>query len=87
MTILEAQAISKTKEKYEDQLLALPNVIGVGIGRKYIANALVNVITIVVFVKVKVPEAMLQPHEVVPKELEGYVTDVIETGVIIAYSD
>lgn len=68
--------IEAVKRKYEEQLMKLPNVIGVGIGEK--AGKKV----IKVFVTHKVPESALQPHEVVLKTLEGWKTDVEEIGIV-----
>lgn len=71
-------SIEAVKQKYEDQLMELPNVTGVGIGQKGGKEV------IKVFVTHKVPESALQPDEVVPKTLEGYDTDVEESGVVTA---
>lgn len=68
MTIYEA------KEKSEADLMRLPNVVGVGLGTK----AGQEVIT--VLVTKKVPLTQLQPHEIVPPVIEGYMTDVITIG-------
>ena len=65
-------------KKYEAQLMQLPNVTGVGIGKKAGKEV------IKVFVTHKVPKSDLQPHEVIPKTLEGYGTDVEEIGVVMA---
>jgi hypothetical protein len=70
--------INSVKRKYEEQLMRLPNVNGVGIGKKGRKEV------IKVFVTHKVSEASLQPQEVVPKTLAGYETDVEEIGVITA---
>ena len=64
------------KKKYEDQLLSLPNVNGVGIGQKAGKEV------IKVFVTRRVTLSALQPNEVIPKILEGYETDVEEIGVV-----
>lgn len=71
-------SIEAVKEKNEERLMRLPNVIGVGIGEK--AGKQV----IKVFVTHKVPVSDLQPQEVVPKILEKYETDIEEVGVIMA---
>lgn len=71
-------SIESVKSKYEDQLMQLPNVTGVGIGQKSGKEV------IKVFVTHKVPESTLQPHEVVPKTLEGYKTDVEDIGYVTA---
>jgi hypothetical protein len=62
----------------EERLMRLPNVTGIGIGKKR------NRKVIKVFVTRKVPESSLRPEEVVPKTLEGYSTDVEETGDLLA---
>lgn len=71
-------SIEVVKRKYEEQLMRLPNVTGVGLGEK------AGKPVIKVFVTHKVPESALQPEEVVPKTLEGYETDVEEIGVVTA---
>ncbi len=71
-------SIESVKRKYEEQLMRLPNVTGVGIGEKAGREI------IKVFVTHKVPESALRPEEVVPKRLEGYETDVEEIGVVTA---
>ncbi len=70
--------IKQVMEQYEDQLMRLPNVKGVGIGEKE------GKPVIKVLVAHKVPESTLQSHEIVPKILEGYQTDVEEVGEITA---
>jgi len=71
-------SIEAVKEKNEERLMRLPNVTGVGIGEK------AGKPVIKVFVTHKVPESALQPQEVVPKALEGWETDVEESGVVMA---
>jgi hypothetical protein len=71
-------SVESVKIRYEEQLMRLPNVTGVGIGQKAGKEV------IVVFVTHKVPESALQPQEIVPKMFEGYETDVEEIGVVTA---
>jgi hypothetical protein len=71
-------SIESVKSKYEDQLMQLPNVTGIGIGQKGGKEV------IKVFVTHKVPDSALQPHEIVPKTLEGYETDVEDIGYVTA---
>jgi len=70
--------IEDVKRKHEDHLLGLPNVTAVGIGEK--AGRTV----IKVFVTHKVPVSELRVEQVVPKTLDGWETDVEESGVITA---
>lgn len=64
--------------KYEEQLMSLPNVTGVGIGQKDGKEV------IKVFVTRKTPESDLPPGHVVPKRLDDCETDVEEIGVVSA---
>jgi len=68
--------IKRVKMKYEEKLLQLPNVTGVGIGEKAGQEV------IKVLVTHKLPESALRPQDVVPKMLDGYKTDVHEIGVV-----
>ena len=70
--------IEAVRQKYTDQLMQLPNVIGVGTGEKAGKEV------IKVFVTHKVPVSALQPQEVVPQTLEGQEIDVEEIGVVTA---
>jgi hypothetical protein len=73
-------SIEAVQRKHEEQLMRLPNVVGVGIGQKEGKEVLK------VFVTRKVPEASLRAEEIVPKTLEGIATDVDEIGTITAQS-
>ena len=66
--------VEKVKQKYEDRLMELPNVTGVGIGEKQAKEV------IKVFVTQKISESDLQPQEIIPKSLEGWDVDVEEIG-------
>ncbi len=72
--------IKTIKTKYEQQLLNLPNVTGVAIGKKEAREV------IKVFVKAKMPEATLRAEDIIPKSLEGYEIDVEEIGHVSAQS-
>jgi len=70
--------IESVRASHEQQLMQLPNVNGVGVGKKGEKDV------IKVFVTRKVPEDSLKPHEVVPRAIGGYETDVEELGVVSA---
>ncbi len=74
----EAQAI------HEKNLLNKPNVVGVGVGYKDKDGVPTDEVAVVVLVERKKPLAALQPEEVIPRELEGMRTDVLEIGQIWA---
>ena len=66
--------IEAVKQKYEERLMRLPNVVGVGIGERS------NKAVIAVFVTHKVPKSELNPEEIIPKTLDEYRTVVEEIG-------
>jgi hypothetical protein len=70
--------IAEAMSRHEDDLLALPNVNGVGIGERD------GKTVIKVFVTEKVPESSLAPEERVPASLGGYEVDVEEIGIVEA---
>jgi hypothetical protein len=67
--------VEAVKSRYENQLMSLPNVTGIGIREK--AGKRV----IAVYVTRKVPVASLRPQDIVPQNLEGWEVDVQEIGV------
>jgi hypothetical protein len=71
-------SIESVRRKYEEQVMRLPNVTGIGIGKKGRKNV------IKVFVTKKLPESSLQSQEIIPKVLDRYETDVEEIGVVTA---
>jgi hypothetical protein len=70
--------IKSVRDSHERQLMQLPNVNGVGIGKKGGKDV------IKVFVSRKVAEDTLAPHEVVPRAIGGFEIDVEELGVVSA---
>ncbi|HET7855447.1 MAG TPA: hypothetical protein VFL41_03225 [Gaiellaceae bacterium] len=73
--------IEEAKTRHEAELLALPNVVGVGIGERD------GKPTIKVFVTAKVPETELAPEERVPSSIAGHEVDVEEIGAVQAQGD
>jgi hypothetical protein len=74
----EYQEILKVKELAEGQLRSLPGVHAVGIGKKVIGGISLDEIVITVFVTQKKPLAALKADQVVPAEIDGIRTDVVE---------
>ena len=65
-------------ERHFRDLRKLPNVLNVAPGWKVTGGRIAGPKAVVVYVKEKVSESKLKPEEVVPKQLEGFPTDVIE---------
>ncbi len=79
--------IAKTQDAQADQLLALENVIGVGIGKKISRGKTTNKECLMVFVTSKMDEEILNTEQVVPKKFGVIQTDVVEAGQVFALSD
>jgi hypothetical protein len=71
-------------ETHREAILAQPNVVGLGIGHKVRATVLTDQLCLVVMVRRKLPTEGLAPQAVVPPEVEGVPTDVMEVGVLRA---
>jgi hypothetical protein len=80
-TIEEVRVV---KEKYEEELLARANVVGVGIGYQYKNGRPTDEVVIVVSVTAKKSRAELAEADIIPAELDGIPTDVQEVGQIRA---
>ena len=72
------EEVKEIKEKYEDELLKLPNVIGTEVGYKEINGEETDELAVRVLVKHKVEnESQLDDKHIIPKTLEkGVKTDV-----------
>lgn len=72
--------VEQKKEESKEALLARDNVVAVGVGEKREGDATTGEQSILVFVEKKLPEGALTPAALVPKEIDGVKTDVIEVG-------
>jgi len=79
--------VKKVKEKNSEQLLSLLNVVGVGVGEKITLNEMTDELAIRVYVNRKFPERFFinYPDEVIPPEIDGVPTDVIQIDEITKY--
>lgn len=66
------------------ELLARPNVVATGVGRKISGGKPTDTLSVVCSVAHKLPASQLSAADRVPDEVEGVVTDVVETGRIRA---
>ncbi|MBE0476688.1 MAG: hypothetical protein IBX62_06315 [Coriobacteriia bacterium] len=65
-------------------LLRRPNVVATGVGYKQVEGESTGEVGIVCSVTRKLPATQLAPGDLVPSEVEGVRTDVVQTGVIRA---
>jgi len=73
--------ILAVKKGAQGRLMAIPGVHAVGIGAKYSGGRRTAEPSIVVLVVKKKPLSELRPEDVVPPEIDGVKTDVVEADV------
>lgn len=66
--------------RWQDTLLKMDNVVGVGYGYKTRGGKPTSIPAIIVYVSQKVPLKQLKPHQRIPSSVEGVPTDVVEAG-------
>jgi hypothetical protein len=66
-------------------ILDRKNVVGVGVGFKHVGGERTDQQAVLVFVKKKEHADRLHPRDLVPQELGGVVTDVIEIGEVVLH--
>jgi hypothetical protein len=74
------QNLQDLKKKHKGSLFPLPNVVGVGIGRKLVNGEYTDDLSVRIYVSEKKPLDDLDVDERIPPHLEGTPTDVIEAG-------
>ncbi len=72
--------VKRVKEMHKDQILGKPNVIGVGMGYKETRQGRTQELCVIALVRQKIPKEGLDPAALVPREIGGVPTDVIEVG-------
>lgn len=77
--------MTKLDDSSKRDLLTLPQVIGVGYGYKIVRGIQTNQEAIVALVSKKLSPQQLADNELVPKIINGMVTDVVEIGEIKAF--
>lgn len=69
------------------QLIEFDNVVGVGTGKKMIRGKQTNQDAIIVLVRKKQAKSNLYRYNLIPNEIDGKPTDVIEVGDIRLFAD
>lgn len=80
----EFSSLAQAKEDHKEEILARPNVIGIGVGYRETAGTLTDDVSVVVLVQQKVAPVALSAEALVPREVAGLRTDVREVGEIRA---
>lgn len=80
----EHAEIRHLKEAHKHELLGRSNVIGVGTGYKVSHGLRTDQLCLVTLVRQKLPAAALAEKDLVPRQIDGVRTDVVEVGNIRA---
>lgn len=83
----EQREVRRLKESHKAAIMAKPNVVGVGTGYKVVRRRTTDELCIVALVRQKLPEAGLDPGALVPSEIDGVATDVVQVGDIRALQE
>ncbi|MBN2549846.1 MAG: hypothetical protein JXB15_11850 [Anaerolineales bacterium] len=70
----------QAKSAHKAHILARPNVVGMGVGYRVTRGQVSDELSIVVLVRQKIPAQVLSEQALVPQEVSGIRTDVIEVG-------
>lgn len=76
--------ITEVKEVSKGNLMAIQNVVGVGVGYQEKSGQQTGEYALVVMVSQKLPLVALAPHAVLPKNVSGVNIDVVEVGELHA---
>lgn len=76
------QRAEGVKQRYQAEILAKANVIGVGVGYRSRAGKITEEVAIIVMVTRKQPRAEIPEGDLLPREIEGIPVDVQEVGQI-----
>lgn len=82
--MLPPQVVTRVKESKKSNLLAKPNVVGVGVGFVVEGKIQTHEVGIVVLVRKKMPMTALTPQDTLPRSVDNVRVDVIEVGEIRA---
>lgn len=85
--MVEHSEIVRAKELHASYILSKPNVVGVGTGYKTREGRAVGDLCVVALVRQKIPRAGLSESDLVPKQVGGVPTDVLEVGHIKALTE
>lgn len=78
-------SIRSLKQRYVTDLLSRRNVVACGIGYKIREGVVTDKLSLVVSVTHKVHPSALTPEDLIPAQVDGVPTDVVELGVLRAF--
>ncbi len=79
--------VREMKRQHAERFLRRETSVAVGVGYKISGGVQTDEPAVVISVRKKLPVAQLSASELIPKDVDGVKTDVIETGEIVAFQD
>ena len=80
----DLKKVRRVRKENAARLMAMANVVGVGVGYRRQAGVQTDELALVVMVSRKVPHTLLLPEDLLPTEIDGVPVDVQEVGAIQA---
>jgi hypothetical protein len=90
MHVSDAEAVSRAinvKEAAKSSLMSIPGVQGMGVGCKSVGGKPTDELAIIFYVHKKLPLSELSANQLIPPEIEGIKTDVVESPVSKCFDD
>jgi hypothetical protein len=79
--------VRKELKRAEKDLLSRKNVVSVGVGYKTSNGKKTKKLSLICSVEQKKPKEALANDDIIPREINGVATDVVQSGVIKAFSN
>jgi hypothetical protein len=76
---------AQVRAAHTADLLTRRHVVGVGVGYKRSGGVETGELSVVVSVVRKLPQSALAASDLIPRALDGFRTDVVETGSLVAF--
>lgn len=83
----DVQTVSTLRKKTQKEMFKKANVIGVGIGQKETEGKATEELSLKVLVQEKVAISALSAKDLIPKEVNGIHTDVVQIGKVHAFQN
>ena len=82
---MHAQLVN-LQHRHVDWLLNHPDVTAVDVDYKTVGGEQTDQLSLVIWVKKKLPEEEVPEERRLPREIEGFQTDVIEGEIVVSYA-
>ncbi len=85
--MVDVKAVSSLRQKAQKEMFKKANVIGVGVGQKETEGKEINELSLKVLVQEKMAVSALSSKDLIPKQINGIHTDVVQVGKVYAFQN